>query len=488
MGNYIGAGRWQRSVVTAVAVVALLVPALGVDATVSDAATPDDWPMYLLNDAHTGFNANETAINRTSAGSLRPLWRVQAGGAVSAQPVVSNGLVYSGTWDGYERARDPMTGQVVWQTFLGQTTGCGFGSSTSTTGVASTPAVVPNITVAGATRPSVLFLGGGNSQMVALDASSGAPLWQTQLGQPPNSFVWSSPAYYNGSIYIGLSSFNDCPLVQGQLLQLDAHTGAIQHVFNVVPNGCVGGSVTSAPAVDGATGRVYIATGNPDPSCPAGPNYGYSVLELSASDLSLLGAWTLSNPPTDSDFLSSVTLFTVPVGNGHSKHTRQMLGVPNKNGQYYVLERGKLDKGPAWSKTWSTTLAIPGEGPEYGEGSIAPSAWDGTSLYVGGGRTTINGVSCQGSLQALDPSNGATRWQVCLNGAVLGAITAVPGVVAVGTYSFGGGQFLSLVDATNGSILGRYSSPGMDFYGAASVANGVLYIGDVSGNLFAFGP
>ncbi len=29
--------------------------------------------------------------------------------------------------------------------------------------------------------------------------------------------IWSSPAVYNGSVYIGLSSRGDCPLVRGEL-------------------------------------------------------------------------------------------------------------------------------------------------------------------------------------------------------------------------------------------------------------------------------
>ena len=57
----------------------------------------------------------------------------------------------------------------------------------------------------------MLWAGGGRAQMVALDASSGKVVWQTPLGTEPGSSIWSSPAYYKGSIYVGLASFQGCP-------------------------------------------------------------------------------------------------------------------------------------------------------------------------------------------------------------------------------------------------------------------------------------
>ena len=64
-----------------------------------------------------------------------------------------------------------------------------------------------------------------------------------RVGGNPNTFIWSSPLVFGNSVYIGVSSFGDCPLTQGQLLQLNRVTGALQNTFNVVPNGCTGGGV-----------------------------------------------------------------------------------------------------------------------------------------------------------------------------------------------------------------------------------------------------
>jgi outer membrane protein assembly factor BamB len=77
-------------------------------------------------------------------------------------------------------------------------------------------------------------------------------------------FIWSSPTVYKGSVYIGLASFGDCPLVQGQFFQLDVTTGKIEHTFDVVPGGCLGGTVWGSPAIDEAKGTVYIGTSESD--------------------------------------------------------------------------------------------------------------------------------------------------------------------------------------------------------------------------------
>ena len=59
--------------------------------------------------------------------------------------------------------------------------------------------------------------------------------------------------------------------------------------------------------------------------------------------------------------------------------------------------------------------------------------WDGgKNLYVAGGATTLlNGQVCGGSLQDLDPATGNIIWQDCLPKTVLGALTLVPGVIAL---------------------------------------------------------
>ena len=433
------------------------------------AQRPTDWSTYQYNNDRTGFNKLETIITPESVGSLSPKWVVTAGGSVSTQPVTADGIVYWGSWDGYEHASNSSTGAEIWSANLGQTTNSN--CYPPTVGVASTATVA----IKGKSTLTV-FVGGGNSTFYALDGTSGAVLWQAVLGNSSaGNFLWSSPVVFKGSVYIGMASFGDCPVVQGKMYQLNASNGSVQHVFNVVPDGCTGGGVWGSPAID-ASGRMYFATGNPG-SCGAPTPYAQALIELNAKDLSYVASWQVptSQAIGDGDFGSTPTIFN------------NLVGIVNKNGIYYAFQRNKIAAGPVWQ----TQIADPGASPEGGNGSISPSAWDGTNLYVAGGSTSMNGIACTGSLQALNPNTGAISWRQCfVGGPVLGPVAAVPGVVIVGA-----GQDLVAVNATSGQQMFKYTQPDGNWFVAPSVSNGVLYAGVMGrwggyagGQLYAFTP
>jgi polyvinyl alcohol dehydrogenase (cytochrome) len=443
-------------------------------------AASGDWTTFLSSDARSGFNASETVITPTSAPNLKLKWTHHAGGAITTQPIEANNLVYWGSWDGFEHATNLSNG-FVWGTYVGQTTSpCGatapFGpispALSSTIGVASTS------TVASINGRSMLFVGGGAAVFYALDALTGKVLWNRSLGSSSNHFIWSSPAVYNGNVYIGVASIGDCPLEQGQLIEMSAATGMVEHTFNVVPNGCIGAGVSGSPTIDEAAGTLYFATGNPG-SCSSAEPYAESLIELNTSDLSFVHHWQVpaSEATGDGDFISTPTLFTATI-NG-ILHNR--VGVANKNGKFYAFERANIASGPIWK----VILAVPGACPQCGEGSISPAAWDGTTLYAAGGNTTLNGVACKGSVRALVPATGHTLWAHCMfGGPVLGAVTAVPGVIVVGQ-----GAYIIVINAVTGNTIFRFlDTSGLSIFGGASISHGVLYQGNEDGNLFAFAP
>ncbi len=466
--NYIS-GRSIRIVgVLALLVLALLFM-LETRTARAETETGASWRTFLANNAHTGFNPAETSITVSTAGNLRLEWSSQASGMVTTQPVLSGGVVYWGSLDGYERATD-YNGNSVWQTFLGQTTSTNCGNTAF--GVASTATIAP--TMPGGSTLAV-FVGGGDAQFYALDVHSGAILWKTRLGASPNVFIWGSPAVYNGSVYIGTASYGDCPLVRSQLVKLNAATGAVQSRFYAVPQGCTGAGIWSAPTIDTGAGMVYISTGNSG-TCSVKEPYAQAIVQLRASDLAVVGHWAVpaNQLVSDSDFGATPTLFTfTQAGTVH-----RMVGVANKNGTYSAFRRGALGKGPAWT----AQIAIGGECPECGDGSISSSAWDGKRLYIAGGNTTINGTSCPGGLDAVNPANGSFIWQRCLpDGPVLGAVSAVPGVIAVGE-----GSHVELIDATSGGLLFDYATAA-GVWSPASILNGRLYVGDNAHNLYVLG-
>lgn len=435
-------------------------------------AASGDWSTYLYDNGHSGYNAAETIINPASASKLKIKWTGSAGGAVYSQPVVSNGTVYWGSLDGYEHATN-LKGTEVWKRFLGQKTShC----SSIAVGVVST-ATVANESINGI-MTSVVFVGGGNAKLYALNASTGAILWQTPLAAPSsNAFIWDSPAVYNGSVYIGTASNDDCPLTQGQVFKLDAASGKIQNTFNIVPPGCLGGGLWGSITIDSGADTLYFATGNSGP-CSKPEPYAFALVKLHASNLTYFDSWQVPTGERvkDSDFGSTPTLFQATI---HSQLV-YMVGIVNKNGKYYAFNRAAINTGPMWK----ASIAVGGNCPDCGDGSISPGAWDGTTLYVAGGNTTINGASCAGSLRALDPATGAFRWEHCMqDGPVLPAVTVVPGVAMVVE-----GPYLVLVTTASGKTLfrSRGSNNTSHFYGAICVSNGVLYVGSQRQGLYAF--
>jgi outer membrane protein assembly factor BamB len=422
-------------------------------------------PTYLENPGRTSYTPNETKVTVANASQLHLKWTAHAPQPISGQPIFGNGLVYWGSWDGVMHASDN-TGADVWRRNLGQ--------QTVATCIPPTAGVAGAATLGTIGNTAVVYVAGGNNTVYALNAATGAVLWANTLTTSTDYFLWDSPVAFNGSLYIGISSFGDCPLARGKLYRLDLATGTLQNTL-VLTTDCAGDSIWGSPTVDTRTGVLFVATGN---GCTSDPN-SVAIISISTGDLSLIDRWQVPLAQTggDTDFGSTPTLFTAVV-NGV---TRQMIGVANKNGFYYALDRTRLSAGPIWSEQF----AVGGDCPDCGDGSISPSAWDGATLYVAAGTTTINGTTCDSSVSAINPATGAFVWRDCLTtGPVLGAVLASPGLVFVDSRAAA-----HVYDASNGNSLFQYqdTTGSSYFYAAPQLANGIFYAANADGNLYAFG-
>ncbi len=353
----------------------------------------NDWTGYLRGGDHSGINKNEANINPNTAPQLKLHWVAPADNRIFSQPVVSNGLIYWGSGDGLEHATD-------------------------------------------------FFVGGGDAHFYALNALTGAVIWRTSLGNSSAFFLWASPVVFKGSVYEGVSSLADCPLVQGKFVQMDAATGAIIHTFNTVPQGCLGGSVWGSATLDADNDAIYFATGNGG-QCSKPEPYAVALVKLDASDLTYIDSWQVppSNQIPDSDFGSTPTLFKATIGGV----TKQLVGVANKNTKYYAFDRDTIGHGPVWSVSVACYCASGGN-------TVAPSAWDGTNLYIASPGTNIGKNACNGGLRAVNPANGAFIWEHCLGGGpVYGAVTLAPGIALVSQ-----GHYFLVVSTADGGTLFRY--------------------------------
>lgn len=422
--------------------------------------------MFMGNLGRTGFAAGETSITPANVHELKPRWDVKGTATISDQATLSDGSLYWGSWDGYEHASDAATGEELWRTYLGQDSlpNC----APPHAGIGSTAAIA-SVNLDG--QPTKLvFVGGGDASVYALRAATGAIVWSRNFGPTKRGyFVWSSPALYRGSLYVGVASFGSCPLVRGAFVKLDPATGAVQAQFDTVAKGCIGAGVWSSPAIDRSTGTIYIATGNQGGACTNREPHAQSMLQFSASNLKLEGAWRV--PPgelaPDGDFGATPTLFTASIDGKPTK----LVGDINKNGIYYAFRRGEVAKGPVWETTSLSIYPV----------IVASSAWDGHHLYVAGMQTKIDGRACTASIRAIDPSTGKFAWEKCVPGGDPEAsLTAVPGIVFESA-----GQNLYGLSADTGETLFKFRGYNW-FYAPAMVAGGRLYIGNTDGRLYAF--
>jgi outer membrane protein assembly factor BamB len=421
-------------------------------------AASGGWPTYLHDNQRSGA-ASDTTLSVNNAAQLAPKWTFKTGGGIASQPVVVGNTAYIGSWDGYEYALNATTGALQWKTFLGQTVvpAC----VPATTGITSTPTV----------QNGVVYVGGGDRYWYALDASSGKVLWKIDTGDNSitgGHYNWSSPLIANGYAYIGIASDCDIPLVQGLLLKVDLSTHQLAGTLKLVPDGQVGGGIWTSPSLDPATNTIYVTTGTLSEPTQI---YAQAILAVNATTMAVTDVWQI--PPDvagiDLDWGTTPMLFTDAKG-------RQLVASSNKDGILYAFERSNLAAGPVWQ----TPVAITGDCPVCGFGTVSTTAIGSNRIYIAGGNSMINGQGYPGAIRAVDPQTGSILWQHGTTDPVIPALTYVNGLVIDGA-----GSMFEVRDASNGNILYSYQTSGI--YGAASVSNGMIFDGALDGTVYAFG-
>src|SRR5579883_220127 len=438
----------------------LLLPCLVVAALLT---TAGDWPSYLHDGARTASSGDETILSPANAGRLTPLWTYTTGGVIAASPTVVGGVAYVGSWDGYEYALDATNGTLRWKTYLGTT---------------SSPNCDPShlgITSGATVQNGVVYVGGGDAYWYALDATTGAVLWKVFTGDNSaggGHYNWSSPLLYNGYAYIGVASLGDCPLVQGQLLQVSLSTHQVVHTFNAVPAGQVGGGIWTSPSVDAATNTIYVTTGTTGAADETTQPQTQAMVALDAATLAVKGVWQI--PPAqlvaDSDWGTTPTVFDDASGT-------HLVAAADKNGYLYTFDRTDVAAGPLWQQK----IGNGGSCPQCGDGMISSGTYAGGQLYFASGTTTISGTTYAGSVVALDPATGSSLWTHRTSGAVLPALAAADGLIIDGE-----GPTLEVLNAASGAPLYSYTTGGT-LYGAPSVANGMIFEGSTNDTVYAFG-
>jgi polyvinyl alcohol dehydrogenase (cytochrome) len=398
-----------------------------------------DWPVYGHDLANTRTAAAE-GPSRDKLGSLEQAWSFKSDtGDFTGTPVVAGGVLVAGDQGGWVYALDAVTGKKLWSKQVGARVN---GSAAIDLHAPGGPAVYVPVAEIGAPR------------LVAFSLREGAKRWDATLTRQKGASVYGSPTYWKGVLYMGTSGpNNDDATARGSVVAVDEASGAIRWQTFTVPSGSDGAAVWTTPAIDTATGRLYVGTGNNyhEPTT----DMADSMLALDASSGAILAHYQAT--PDDSfsadnlaagpdwDFGASPNLFDGP-------HGEQLVGEGQKSGTYWALDRSTMK--PAWSRSV-------GAGGYLG-GIIGSTAFDGTRIY--------GADALDGHVFALE-RGGLPAW----SSQETGQTHFGPTMVAHGVlYTIDPAGFLVARDPASGTEIARLSLGGPSF-GGASAVGGALY-------------
>src|ERR1051326_8628692 len=349
------------------------------------AAVAVDWPMYLYDPAHSSYNAFESEIGPDNVNRLQASWTfpasVLAGGAT-----VVNDVVYIGDWGGNFYAIRTSDGSIIWKQYVGIAV------------EPDQPECQPAIGVTGQAviKDGVVYVPGGDSAVYALDQNTGSQIWRAPLADPASgSYIWSSLTLVDNSIFVGMASLGDCPLVRGALIRIDLNDPLKPAAKYLAPPDDVGSGIWSTPAFDRVTNTVYATTGTGAEN-PQSGLWGSAFIAFDANTLDIRGYYLLplEDPDRDIEWGSSPTLFQDANGT-------PLVAATGKDGYLYSLRRSDM------TVAWSAQLAIDCEVPQAGCGSLSTPAFDGATLYVGAGVVDVGGFDF-GHVYAFTPERGQT--------------------------------------------------------------------------------
>ena len=208
----------------------------------------DEWPCFQHDPCHSGATSHDLTL------PLAVRWEKEIGWSTS-QAIAVGGKLFLGRWSGDVLCLDQKTGDVLWthqtsgpvlfsacvddgRVFIGSEDGGIYCLSTAgrllwkfSTGepIWSSPVAADGL----------VFCGSKDGKLYALRASDGRQAWAHDFGSP----VWSSPAYHSGVVFCGSK--------HGAFAALDARTGRPRWTFQTY-----GWMANNSPSV--ADGRVFV--------------------------------------------------------------------------------------------------------------------------------------------------------------------------------------------------------------------------------------
>ncbi len=226
-------------------------------------------------------------INAGNVKNLKPVFVFQTEVVESMEtaPIVVDGIMYLTTSFNHVYAADAATGKELWH-------------YKHKMGPATTFCCGPNnrgVAISG----GKLYMGTLDAKLVALDAKTGKPVWETQIADPEKGYSETmAPTVVEGKVLIGTNGGEYG--IRGFVKAFDAETGALVWTFYTIPEkghegvwatkdatgrdmkrdiaaekaalaknsafyATLGGGVWMNPAVDLKTRTIWFVVGNPSP-------------------------------------------------------------------------------------------------------------------------------------------------------------------------------------------------------------------------------
>jgi alcohol dehydrogenase (cytochrome c) len=439
-----------------------------------------DWAGY--NNTYTGERFSPlTQINRRNIDSLRQTCAFDLGerAAMQSGPVVIDGTLFITTAEN-TYAIDATTCALRWKHVYHYSPGPPFDLKVNR-GVAY--------------LNGRLFRGANDGRVYALDAWTGKELWNVVAGNPSKGETFpAAPVAWGDLVFVG-NAGGDNFGVTGRMMAFDVATGGRVWSFDLapesgsaarswppatetVPKG--GGASWTSYALDTTSGTVYVPTGNaaPDflPELRPGANlFAHSVVALDART----GAFRAHYPILPRDFhdwdvAAAPALITTRGG-------RALLAVGGKDGHLYGIERASGEKRYATRVTTIFNVEAPftPEGTRFCPGVNGGVEWNGPTYSPRTNTLYVNSIDWCTTVRVAPPEKLEGKDGLPWTGSSeLEHPFGIPDSTRRG--------WLTAVNADDGRMRWQYSSPTPLVAGITATAGGLVFTGDLRGDVLAF--
>ena len=452
------------------------------------AAEPHNWLTYWGDYQGRHFSALKQ-ITPVNVKQLQVKWAVQMPGdsILETTPLVVDGIMYTAGMPGQVFALDAKTGAVIWKYQRTQKNVNAFESNRYNRGVA----VLGNR----------VFFGTLDAALVALDARTGRPLWETQVADTMAGYsITVAPLVVKDKVIVGVAGGEHG--IRGFVDAYDAVTGKQAWRFHTVPgpgelghetwkgdSWKLGGAPTwLTGSYDAELDTLYWATGNPGPDMDGEIRKGDNLFSCSVVALDPgtgRRKWHYQFTPNDShDWDANQDL--VLADRVIDGKPRKLLLQTNRNGIFYVLDRtnGKLLLGkPYVRQTWNAGFEADGRPKVIPDTGSTP---EGRVVFP----TLVGGTNWQSP--SFDAAAGRL-YVVYFDGAqrfIREAATYEPGKAYWGGRALPAGDKplagIKAIDTVTGQVKWDYKiAQGSLAAGVLATGSGVLFSATAEGSLIA---